>query len=49
MATGLPYKQAYMGRLQAENGKIKLIREALDMVQVAKSMFPDSVPGLPGK
>lgn len=49
VATGLPYKQAYMGRLQAENGKIKLIREALDMVQVAKSMFPDSVPGLPGK
>jgi ketosteroid isomerase-like protein len=49
VATGLPYKQAYMGRLVAENGKIKLIREALDMVQVAKSMFPAGVPGLPGK
>ncbi|WP_020604615.1 nuclear transport factor 2 family protein [Spirosoma spitsbergense] len=44
VATGLAYKQAYMGRLVAENGKIKLIREALDMVQVAKSMFPDGVP-----
>eukprot|EP01031_Cornospumella_fuschlensis_P004674 gene4674-5854_t len=36
VATGRPYKQAYMGRFVAEKGKIKLIREALDMVQVAK-------------
>ncbi|WP_460913124.1 nuclear transport factor 2 family protein [Spirosoma areae] len=48
VATGRPYKQTYMGRLVAENGKIKLIREALDMVQVAKSMFPDGVSDLPG-
>ncbi len=47
-ATGRPYKQTYMGRLVAENGKIKLLREALDMVQVAKSMFPNGVADLPG-
>jgi ketosteroid isomerase-like protein len=41
-ATGLPYHQSYMGRLVAENGKIKLLREALDMAQVAKSMKPNS-------
>ncbi|HTL07099.1 MAG TPA: nuclear transport factor 2 family protein [Chitinophagaceae bacterium] len=40
VATGLPYHQRYMGRLVAENGKILLIREALDMAEVAKSMFP---------
>ncbi|BAV06920.1 Ketosteroid isomerase-related protein [Filimonas lacunae] len=31
---GQPYQQHYMGRLVAENGKIKLLREALDMSQV---------------
>jgi len=31
---GQPYQQHYMGRLVAENGKIKLLREALDMAQV---------------
>lgn len=36
-ATGKPYHQHYMGRLVAENGKIKLLREALDMVQVINS------------
>ncbi len=48
-ATGRPYDQTFMGRLVAENGKIKLIREALDMVQVAKSMLPNGVTDLPGK
>jgi ketosteroid isomerase-like protein len=48
-STGRPYHQTYMGRLVAENGKIKLVREALDMVQVAKSMFPNGVSDLPGK
>jgi ketosteroid isomerase-like protein len=37
-STGRLYNQNYMGRLVAENGKIKLLREALDMAQVAKSM-----------
>jgi NAD(P)-dependent dehydrogenase (short-subunit alcohol dehydrogenase family)/ketosteroid isomerase-like protein len=33
--TGQPYKQHYMGRVVAENGKIKLLREALDMSQIS--------------
>jgi uncharacterized protein len=45
-ATGKPYHQHYMGRLVAENGKIKLLREALDMAQVAKSSFPNGVADL---
>ena len=48
-STGRTYHQTYMGRLVAENGKIKLLREALDMVQVAKSMFPNGVADLAGK
>lgn len=40
VATGLPYNQKYMGRLVSDNGKIQLIREALNMAEVAKSMFP---------
>ncbi|MBS7233457.1 nuclear transport factor 2 family protein [Flavobacterium psychroterrae] len=48
-ATGLPYHQAYMGRLEAVNGKIKLLREALDMVEVAKSFFPQAAANLPLK
>ena len=31
---GKPYKQMYMGRLVAENGKIKLVREAMNMHSV---------------
>jgi ketosteroid isomerase-like protein len=42
-ATGRPYSQLYMGRLVAGNGKIKLLREALDMIQVAKGMFPNGL------
>jgi len=45
-ATGKPYNQHYMGRLQAENGKIKLLREAMNMVPVIKGMFPNTLPEL---
>lgn len=48
-ATDRAYNQTYMGRLVAENRKIKLLREALDMAQVAKSMFPNGVADLGGK
>lgn len=48
VATGRPYHQTYMGWLVAENGKIKLLHEALDMVQVAKSMFPNGISDLAG-
>ena len=33
---GKPYKQLYMGRLVAENGKIKLLREALNLYPIMK-------------
>ncbi|MFT3827793.1 MAG: nuclear transport factor 2 family protein [Chitinophagaceae bacterium] len=48
-STGKPYHQHYMGRLVAKDGKIHLLREALDMVQVAKNIFPDGVAGLSNK
>lgn len=32
LSTGKTYRQTYAGRLVAENGKIKLLREALDTV-----------------
>jgi len=34
---GKPYKQLYMGRLVAEQGKIKLIREAMNLYSVINS------------
>jgi ketosteroid isomerase-like protein len=37
-ANGRPYAQHYMGRLVAENGKIKLLREALNMVPVIRDI-----------
>ncbi|HSZ72902.1 MAG TPA: nuclear transport factor 2 family protein [Cytophagaceae bacterium] len=36
MFNGKPYQQLYMGRLVAENGKIKLIREGMNMYPVLK-------------
>jgi hypothetical protein len=38
--TGRPYRQLYGGRLIGENGKIKLLREFCDTVEVARAMFP---------
>jgi len=37
-ANGKDYAQHYMGRVVAENGKIKLIREALNMVPVLRDI-----------
>ena len=34
---GKPYKQLYMGRLVAEQGKIKLLREGMNLYSVIKS------------
>jgi len=48
-STGRPYHQHYMGRLVAKEGKIVLLREALDLAQVAKSLFPDGVAALSKK
>ena len=36
LLNGKPYKQLYMGRLVAENGKIKLLREALNLYPIMK-------------
>ena len=36
MFNGKPYKQMYMGRLVAEKGKIKLIREAMNLYPLMK-------------
>jgi len=40
------YRQLYGGRLIAENGKIKLLREFCDTVEVARAMFPNGVKDL---
>jgi ketosteroid isomerase-like protein len=37
IASGNDFHQHYMGRLVAENGKIKLLRESLDTAQTIKS------------
>src|SRR6267154_60094 len=44
--TGRRYRQLYGGRLIAENGKIQLLREFCDTVEVARAMFPNGVKEL---
>ncbi|WP_415939885.1 nuclear transport factor 2 family protein [Streptomyces sp. 039-1] len=44
---GRPFSQNYAGRLVAENGKIKLLRESLDLVRAARAMLPNGVAGIP--
>lgn len=41
-STGNVYKQTYAGRLVAENGKIKLLRESLDTIAAQKAFSPAS-------
>jgi ketosteroid isomerase-like protein len=41
LSTGKIYKQTYAGVLHAENGKIKLLREALDTVAASKAFSKD--------
>ena len=45
--TGRRYQQLYGGRLIAENGKIKLLREFCNTVEVARAMFPNGLKELP--
>ena len=40
-STGKLYKQTYAGRLVARDGKIQLLREALDTLAAAKAFSPD--------
>ena len=44
--TGRRYRQLYGGRLIAENGRIKLLREFCDTVEVARAMFPNGLRDL---
>ena len=41
LSTGKIYKQTYAGVLHAENGKIKLLREALDTVAASTAFSND--------
>lgn len=41
LSTGKIYRQTYAGRLVAENGKIKLLREALDTLAASRAFTPD--------
>jgi hypothetical protein len=45
--TGRPFSQMYAGRLVAEQGKIKLLRESLDLVRAARAMLPNGVADIP--
>jgi hypothetical protein len=47
--TGRKIHQLFFGRLVAENGKIKLLREALNAVEVARAVYEQGVPELPAK
>ncbi|HWY62869.1 MAG TPA: nuclear transport factor 2 family protein [Rhizomicrobium sp.] len=40
-STGKTYRQTYAGRLVAENGKIKLLREALDTTAASRAFSKD--------
>jgi ketosteroid isomerase-like protein len=42
LATGKMYHQLYMGRLVAEDGKIKLLREALDTAVTVAAFSPEN-------
>jgi ketosteroid isomerase-like protein len=44
--TGHRYQQLYGGRLIAADGKIKLLREFCDTVEVARAMFPNGLRDL---
>lgn len=41
LTTGKVYQQTYAGRLVAENGKIKLLREALDTLAASRAFAKD--------
>jgi len=43
LSTNKVYRQSYAGRLVADNGRIKLLRESLDTVSAAKALFPNGL------
>jgi hypothetical protein len=46
-ATGRKIEHLFMGRLVAENGMIKLLREALNTVAAAQALFPGGTGQIP--
>jgi len=45
--TGRKVHQLFFGRLVAENGKIKLVREGMNSAEVARAVFKQGIPELP--
>jgi uncharacterized protein len=45
--TGRKVHQLFFARLVAENGKIKLVREAMNSAEVARAVFQQGIPELP--
>ena len=41
--TGRTIHELFFGRLVAENGKIKLLRDSVNLVEVALSVFPNGL------
>lgn len=46
--TGKVYAQDYISRLVAENGRIKLLREYLNTVSMARALLPNGLADVPG-
>jgi|SRR5471032_2077180 len=47
--TARPFKQHFFGYLHAENGKIKLLRESLNIVATARAFFPNGLADIPAQ
>jgi len=47
--TGRTIHQLFFGHLVAENGKIKLLREALNSAELARAIYSHGIPDLPPK
>ena len=45
--TGRAVRHLFMGRLVAEHGYIKLLRESVNAVEIARAVFSQGVPDLP--
>ena len=47
--TQRPLHQHFFGRLVAEHGEIKLLREALNIVETARVLFPNGLADIPAR
>ncbi|WP_322003792.1 nuclear transport factor 2 family protein [Paraburkholderia tropica] len=46
VATQRPFKQHFFGYMHVENGQIKVLREALNIVATARAFFPNGLADL---